>query len=234
MPNTAPEVFTQKTGGIQSFGSLLRVPQLLDKHLAIHYREISRKTGRATFGTRKKCQQFVDLFDSLMHAYEAMKKLTFILFLFPTILFCQEPPKAAESPAETAEAATDGTTVEEWLYATKGFEDDVSKGKDPEKEGYTFEKTHTLVTENFFAKEKKGRSTYTIDFVEMKKAGKAKVTIVKITSGSKLDTYAFPAPDCAEEVGEDYVDSVAEMGADRAKVILLAYHDYVSALRSKR
>jgi hypothetical protein len=161
-----------------------------------------------------------------------MKKLTFILILFPTILFCQEPPKAAKSAAETPEAATDGTTIEEWLYATEGYKDDVSKGKDPQKEGYTFEKTHTLVTEKFFTKEKKGRPTYTIDFVEMKKAGKAKVTIAKITSGSKLITYAFPTPDCVPEVGEDYVDSLAEMGTDRAKLILLAYHDYLSALRS--
>ena len=54
-------------------------------------------------------------------------------------------------------------------------------------------------------------------FVEMKKAGKAKVTIVKIASGSSLKTYACPTPDCAPEVDEDYFDSLAEMGANRAK-----------------
>lgn len=156
-----------------------------------------------------------------------MKKLTFILILFPCVLFCQEPPKAAESPGDIPKEAADGTTIEEWLYATKGYKDDVSKGKDPEKEGYTFEKAHTFVIE-----ETKRHPAYTIDFVEMKKAGKIKVTIVKITSGSKLRTYAFPTPDCASEVDEDYVDSLEEMGTDRAKLILLAYHDYLSALRS--
>lgn len=163
-----------------------------------------------------------------------MKKLTFILILLPTILFCQEPPKAVKSPGDSPRMGADGTTMEEWLYATKGYADDVSKGKDPVKEGYTFEKTHTLVIENFFTKEKKGRRpAYTIDFVEMKKAGKTKVTIVKITSGYKLETYAFPTPDWAQEVGEDYVDSLAEMATDRAKLILLAYCDYLSALRSR-
>ena len=161
-----------------------------------------------------------------------MNKLTFILILFPTILFCQEPPRTVKSPGDAPKVAAEGTTIEEWLYATKGYKDDVSKGKDPEKEGYTFEKTYTFVTDLFVTRENKGRPVYTIDFVEMKKAGKAKVTIVKITSGSSLITYAFPTPDCAPEVGEDYFDSLAEMGGNRAKLILLAYHDYLSALRS--
>jgi hypothetical protein len=63
----------------------------------------------------------------------------------------------------------------------------------------------------------------------MKKAGKIKVTIVKIASGSKLRTYAFPTPDCASEVDEDYVDSLEEM-VPTAKADS-AYHDY-RALRS--
>jgi hypothetical protein len=162
-----------------------------------------------------------------------MKKLSFILILLPTMLYCQEPPRTVKSPGDAPKVAADGTTIEEWLYATKGYKDDVSKGKDPEKEGYTFEKTYTFVTDIFVTKENKGRPAYTtIDFVEMKKAGKAKVTIVKITSGSSLKTYAFPTPDCAPEVDKDYLDSLAEMGANRAKLILLAYHDYLSALRS--
>ena len=161
-----------------------------------------------------------------------MKKFTFILMLFPTILFCQEPPKAVESPANTPTAA-EGTTMEEWLYATKGYKDDVSKGKDPEKEGYTFEKTHTLVSDIFVTKESKGDPTCTIDFVEMKKAGKPKVTIVKVTRGSSLSTYAFPTPDCLPEVDKAYIDTLAQMATNRAKLILLAYHDYLSALRSR-
>lgn len=66
-------------------------------------------------------------------------------------------------------------------------------------------KRHTLLSQRISSpRKRRAAQTYTIDFVEMKKAGKAKVTIVKITSGSKLKTYAFPAPDCVPEVGEDY------------------------------
>ena len=148
----APEVRQQLADG------LLNLREFGNDRGAINYREISRYHLEEP---PEESASNLWTYAIASNASIPMKKLTFILILFPTILFCQEPPKAAESPAETPEPATDGTTVEEWLYATEGYTDDVSKGKDPEKEGYTFEKTHTLVTEDFFTKEKKGRPTYT-------------------------------------------------------------------------
>src|ERR1700752_4398347 len=64
-----------------------------------------------------------------------------------------------------------------------------------DSKGISDQPTGTLVSDIFVTKESKGGDpTCTIDFVEMKKAGKTKVTIVKVTRGSSLSTYAFPSP----------------------------------------
>ncbi len=82
-----------------------------------------------------------------------MKRLLFLILCFPLFMNAQVQSHSAyeeditdEELAALVSSIVVPTTKEEYTYATKGYLDDVSKGKDPVKNGYSFNQKHVYST----------------------------------------------------------------------------------------
>jgi len=112
-----------------------------------------------------------------------------------------------------------GTTMEEWLYATKGYQDDVSEGKDPEKKGYSFKDAYSINT-------KDGNTPVEINFVEMLMGGKLRAVIVKIKKGNAANYYALPIANTGSDVELEFYRQTANCDSTRRLLLLMAINEY--------
>lgn len=112
-----------------------------------------------------------------------------------------------------------GTTIDEWLYASKGYSQDIELGREPSNGGYTFEKGHIYKNYN---------EETDIEFIEMTKGGKPRVTIMIETQGRYTWYYALPVGKTDNEVAGKFFSQFnsTRIPWPRLKVILAAINDY--------
>lgn len=112
-----------------------------------------------------------------------------------------------------------GTTMEEWLYATKGYQDDVSKGKDPAKKGYRFKDSYTINTVD-------GNTRIEINFIEMLMGEKLRAVIVQVKKGNASNYYGLPIADSGNEVELEFYRQTAYCDSARRLLLLMAINEY--------
>ena len=122
---------------------------------------------------------------------------------------------AAWSQIEITNVTLAGTTMEEWRYAAHGYRDDLDKGKDPAKAGYTFRRAYTFRT-----------NTIVVDFVEMTKSGEVRALICNVNNRGAQSWYAFPTADCQPGVQDAFIERVRFEDSARYRLLLLALSEY--------
>lgn len=156
-----------------------------------------------------------------------MKKIKLLtLALLVAICALAQPPAQKKHLGTMGDAkggvVPTGTSMEEWLYATKGYADDISKGKDPVKEGYSFVMSHSYRT--------RGDNTMMVfNFIEMKDKTGIRAVIIQVEKVGNYTYYGLPTHLAVDSVDEAFKTQLNLMDGIRAKLLLSAVNDYFMA-----
>ena len=167
-----------------------------------------------------------------------MKKLIYlILFLLPITIFSQEEPESEPSRfstegklsiAEFEANFVHPTTMEEFLYCTKGYKIQVESGIDPEKKGYILKSLSSRYDEF-----NTGKSVYLIGlYNEDKNKLQAIICILDNGYGSK-NYYCIVNENTYGDVRKEYLSQINSMNFSNLRLVMISITDYLTKEMNK-
>jgi len=162
-----------------------------------------------------------------------MKKLTLLILLFvPFIILSQNP---ASEPEQTSKESilvsidkynvnfSHPTTMEEFLYCTKGYKIQVESGIDPEKKGYILK---SLVSK--YDEFNTGKSVHLIGlYNENKNNLQAIICVLDNGYGSK-SYYCIVNEDTVGDVRKEYLSQINSMNFSNLRLVMISITDYLT------